>query len=383
MPYVTTISHFQDQTTDINQTMLHLYGLAPPPVTLDHTHARTFHHFHTRWFGEEFTPPVALISFNTAINRLLYEINKFKITYPDQQIWYHTFQIPKASGGMRRIDAPIDELKELQREIVRTFTMCQGTPMALPHDCAYAYIANRSAREALIQHQQNNSNWFLKLDIRDFFPSCKMENTINLLQLVYPFSQLSPTILGQILEVCMWNGSLPQGAVTSPMLTNMLMVHIDKHINDVFYNWNNHRFIYTRYADDMLISARESFNWQEAQQLVADVLRPFFFELKQEKTRYGSKAGRNWNLGLMLNKDNNITLGHEEKARIKAMLWNFLKDFEQQKPWTVAQTQQLIGQLSYLGGIEPQYKSKLINRYERKLHCSYRAIIKHILRHGD
>ena len=64
----------------------------------------------------------------------------------------------------------------------------------------------------------------------------------------------------------------------------------------------NH-YVYTRYADDILISSKSNFNWQELVNTLKGVLQPQF-TIKDEKTRYGSTAGRNWNLGLMVNKDN-------------------------------------------------------------------------------
>jgi hypothetical protein len=55
--------------------------------------------------------------------------------------------------------------------------------------------------------------------------------------------------------------------------------------------------------------------------------------IKAKKTRYGSIAGSNWNLGLMLNKDNNITVGYEKKKTLNAMLNNFLRDFKNNLRW--------------------------------------------------
>jgi len=69
--------------------------------------------------------------------------------------------------------------------------------------------------------------------------------------------------------------------------------------------------VYTRYADDLLISGRQGFSADEAQNVVGEVLAYFHapFAVKPEKTRYGSRSGSNWNLGVVLNKDKEITIG--------------------------------------------------------------------------
>ena len=81
---------------------------------------------------------------------------------------YNIFKIPKHSGGLRTISAPTGNLKLLLESLYTTLTNNHYT--ILPHDCAYAYTKGRDAYKALQRH--TTSEWFLKLDIKDFFPSC-------------------------------------------------------------------------------------------------------------------------------------------------------------------------------------------------------------------
>ena len=69
-------------------------------------------------------------------------------------------------------------------------------------------------------------------------------------------------------------------------------------------------------------------------------------QLNREKSRCGSIAGSNWNLGLMLNKDNNITIGHKNKMKLKAKINNFILDFTNQNFWSIIDTQVLQGEVN-------------------------------------
>lgn len=293
---------------------------------------------------------------------------------------YETFYIPKHSGGLRRIDAPKAELMDLFKIIQQIF---ENSLLFQAHDCAYAYVKQRTAHHALQEHQKNKSKWFLKLDIKNFFPSCTKEIILNAFNKVYPFAYLikttetAKTILTDIAELAVLNNQLPQGTPLSPLLTNIIMIPYDYKIQHTMFKFQNQRFIYTRYADDILISSKYNFNWQTVQNKIQELLTPF--QIKTEKTRYGSAAGRNWNLGLMLNKDNQITIGHKRKEQFKVTLYKFLSDFAANRWWDKHDVQILIGQLSYYKQIEPNYFNNLVRKYEQKTNLIFNNCTKTIL----
>ena len=78
---------------------------------------------------------------------------------------YHTFKIPKRTGGFREINAPNEELMKFMRDLQPWFTYKLN---ALPHDSAYAYVYKRDCNKAIQRHQAVKSNWFIKLDIKKF-----------------------------------------------------------------------------------------------------------------------------------------------------------------------------------------------------------------------
>ena len=296
------------------------------------------------------------------------------------QSHYETFHIPKHSGGMRRIDAPKPELMTLLRDIKDIF---EKTCRFLPHDRAFAYVKQRSTLDALREHQKNESKWFLKLDIKDFFPTCTFDLIITAMETVFPFAVLMKTqhmqpLLHDIAKLSLLNDCLPQGTPLSPLLTNLIMVAIDYNLYKELNNFENQHYVYTRYADDLLISCKYTFDKEKIINMVKDKIESF--NLNTDKIRYGSAAGRNWNLGLMLNKDNNITIGYRKKQRLKAAIFSFLQDFTNNNKWSKIDTQVLLGQISYYKKIEPQYIINLIAKYNQKFNTDFKHCTKEILR---
>lgn len=309
-----------------------------------------------------------------AIEEIYTLLEKFKDTHTEE---YYEFQIPKKSGGLRTIDAPTPEFKEA---LSKTKEIFERKIKCLPHKAAYAYIKNTSVYDAIEQHQKNKSNWYLKIDLKNFFPSCSPELIFNQLIQLYPFYYLPKNhqqLLKEIIDICCLRNGLPQGTPMSPLLTNLLMVPYDYEIYKLLTRGTGEHFVYTRYADDILISSKKAFNWQELQEQLNKILQPF--TINKEKTRYGSRAGSNWNLGLMLNKDNNITLGHIKKKTLNAILNNLLKDYANGIKWPKEDIYSAQGKLGYLHHVEPEYFEYILNKYETKYDISLKQILKNEL----
>ena len=94
-----------------------------------------------------------------------------KLATSPPPIEFISFKIPKRAGGTRTINAPTPELNEYHRILLNLW---QNKHKILAHDCAYGYVKGRSTVDAVFQHKQNNSRWFLKVDIKDFFGSTSL-----------------------------------------------------------------------------------------------------------------------------------------------------------------------------------------------------------------
>ena len=306
------------------------------------------------------------------------------IAVEDKSTLYRSFKIPKRSGGLRQIDAPNDELKralyDLKMIFEKKFYMSY-------HTAAFAYVHGRSTIDSVKRHQQNKSRWFLKTDMRHFFPSISPEFLMKMLCMTFPFCAFikddwgKRELLKKALSLCFLNGGLPQGTPTSPMLTNALMIPIDHAISKMCHEYQPH-LCYTRYADDILISSEYSFKWTDVQNKLIAILNSFEapFSLHPDKTRYGSSAGRNWNLGVMLNAENKITIGHEKKKVFKAMVFQFMTDDAKGVAWGLEDVQHFLGLISYYRMVEKENINAILATYSAKFNKDVEATAKALLK---
>lgn len=297
---------------------------------------------------------------------------------------YETFHIPKKSGGLRRIDAPKPELMNALRNLKTIF---EEDFHALYHTSAFAYIKNRCTVDAVKRHQKNNSKWFGKLDLHDFFGSTTLDYVIKMFSMVFPFSEIvkfpnGEAELRKALDLAFLNGGLPQGTPLSPLITNVMMIPVDYKLANAFRDFDKQRFIYTRYADDFIISSKVDFDVHRVEKLVVDTLHEFGapFTINESKTRYGSSAGRNWNLGVMLNKDNEITVGHKKKRQFQSMLYNYITDKRKGISWPREDIQTMQGLHSYYRMVEPETIDAIVKHTNEKMETDILRLIKDDLR---
>ena len=297
---------------------------------------------------------------------------------------YETFHIPKKSGGLRRIDAPKPELMNALRNLKTIF---EEDFHALYHTSAFAYVKNRCTVDAIKRHQKNNSKWFGKLDLHDFFGSTTLDYVIKMFSMVFPFSEIvkfpnGEAELRKALDLAFLNGGLPQGTPLSPLITNVMMIPVDYKLANAFRDFDKQRFIYTRYADDFIISSKVDFDVHRVEKLVVDTLHEFGapFTINESKTRYGSSAGRNWNLGVMLNKDNEITVGHKKKRQFQSMLYNYITDKRKGISWPREDIQTMQGLHSYYRMVEPETIDAIVNHTNEKMETDVLRLIKDDLR---
>ncbi len=293
---------------------------------------------------------------------------------------YREFYIPKKSGGLRKIDAPEPELMDALR---RLKTIFENDFHVLYHTSAFAYIRKRSTIDAVKRHQANESKWFGKYDLSNFFGSTSLEFVLKMFSMIYPFSEIMKHDIGkkelsQALELAFLDGGLPQGTPISPVITNVMMIPIDFKLSNGLREYNNQHYVYTRYADDFLISSKYTFKFKEIEQFIINTLNNFEapFTINSKKTRYGSSAGSNWNLGVMLNKDNQITVGHKKKRQFQAMLASYVMDKQNGKPWDVSDVQIMEGYRNYYRMVEGTSIDKLVEHIGNKFNVNIVELIR-------
>lgn len=323
---------------------------------------------------EQITSSPLIEKQHTTITRLISFATRLRNFIPnkdeDPNKHYYDFRIPKASGGLRLINAPEEDLKIILRDLK---DFLQNTLHILPHNAAHAYVPNRSPLTALQRHQYNESKWFLKIDLKSFFPSCTEKFIHQQLSKIYPLNLMyASEQLKEVMQIIVKAAcyhfetgyGLPQGTPLSPYLTNLLMVPIDYEIHNFCKQWKKQHFVYTRYADDIQISSKYNFNYEELKNEIQKIITANSpLSINTEKTRYGSNTGRNWNLGLMLNAENKLTIGYRRKRQLKQKLLNYCTKTEE---WTAEDIRSFHGELEYFKHIEPEYAEHMLAEYSRK-----------------
>jgi retron-type reverse transcriptase len=224
---------------------------------------------------------------------------------------YVRFTIPKRDGTERPIWAPKRRLKAAQRWILQNIV--ERLPV---HGAAQGFLAGRSIRTNAAAHV--NAKIILKMDIKEFFPTVTVRRVKGVFRRA-GYRDGIATLLAQICteaprEVVELDGKtyyvslgprcLPQGAPTSPALTNALCLRLDRRLAGLAkrYGWR-----YTRYADDLTFSLPAEHAGPPKLGAVMGCVRRIVaaegFEVKDDKTRVHRTGGRQAVTGLVVNGD--------------------------------------------------------------------------------
>lgn len=351
----------------------------PKLINTSDSNTRTYEF---EYASEHFTIRIDVGSLITKLTR--YNQSTEELRGKKRNELYKSFCIPKKSGGLRHINAPQPELMDALR---RQKTMYEEDFHVLYHTSAFAYIKHRCTVDAVKRHQSNQSKWFAKLDLHDFFGSTTLDFVMSMFSMVFPFSEVvkipeGEAQLRKALELAFLNGGLPQGTPISPLITNVMMIPVDFKLSKAFRDYDKQQFVYTRYADDFIISSKYDFDVHKVEKLVVDTLKSFGapFSINASKTRYGSSAGRNWNLGVMLNKDNEITVGYKKKRQFQSMMYNYINDKRNGVEWPREDIMAMQGLHSYYRMVEPEAIDAIVLHTNERLGVDVIRTIKEDLR---
>lgn len=191
---------------------------------------------------------------------------------------YHQFEIPKKSGGTRKIIAPGRKLKSIQHTLALMLSF-----VIVPDIHVHGFVCERSVVTNAIQHI--GKNYVLNLDLKNFFPGIEY-NQVKRALCKYFSKETSQFIA----KICTWTETddlpvdvLPQGAPTSPILSNIVCETLDERLSKLASSF---RLTYSRYADDITFSsnhcvyAKDSCFWQKLFSIIAES----GFQLNDSKT---------------------------------------------------------------------------------------------------
>jgi retron-type reverse transcriptase len=249
------------------------------------------------------------------------------------RIHYRRFVIPKRGGGERAIWAPLPKLKAAQHWILRN--IAEKLPV---HGAAHGFLPGRSILTNATLH--TGPKLVVKMDVKDFFPTVTLrrvkgifrkagyrEQVATLLALLCTESPREVVRLeGQDSYVALGPRCLPQGAPTSPALTNTLCLRLDRRIAGLArrLGWR-----YTRYADDLTFSLPAASGGEPKigtlLGLVRRIVEAEGFRLHPDKTRVHRRGGRQAVTGLVVNGDGPPRVARALRRRLRAAAHNLAR----------------------------------------------------------
>jgi retron-type reverse transcriptase len=153
---------------------------------------------------------------------------------------YRPFTVTKRPGGQRQIFAPDDALKAMQRRILRRLLdrlACHPAAQGFERGQSIVTHASRHVGQAVV----------LRLDLQDFFTATRADRVAEFFRQI-GWNAESVELLTRL---CTYHGGLPQGAPTSPRLSNLVNYRLDARLDGLARSFDA---VYSRYADDMTFS---------------------------------------------------------------------------------------------------------------------------------
>ena len=213
---------------------------------------------------------------------------------------YHTVYVPKSDGSKRKLSVPDLILKLVQKSIAEN--ILTQYPISR---YAQAYKPGSSIQKNARPHIRKKKD--LKLDIEGFFDHILYSQVKDTVFYKEKYSEPIRILLSML---CYYRDSLPQGAPTSPAITNIIMYDFDEAVG-AFCNEKN--IAYTRYCDDMTFSG--DFDEKEIIDFVKNELSKLGLYLKNRKTAVVPATKCQRVTGIVVNEKMNITKDYKKKIR--------------------------------------------------------------------
>ena len=249
-----------------------------------------------------------------------YQLRYHLYIHPQEKA-YTAFKIAKKSGGSRAILAPKTPLKIIQRKLNQVLKSVYK-----PKPSTHGFVVQKSIVTNAKQHLRQR--YVLNIDLKDFFPSINFGRVRGLLRSPpYSCTDEVATVLAQI---CCYENQLPQGAPTSPIISNMICAKLDSQLQRLA---KKYQCIYTRYADDITFSTSRSrfpshliwFSKEAEKSILGDELKAIIeengFLVNESKVRLQSRYKRQEVTGITVNEKLNINRKYIRQIRAVLHAW--------------------------------------------------------------
>ncbi|AMN41909.1 reverse transcriptase domain-containing protein [Rhodoplanes sp. Z2-YC6860] len=235
---------------------------------------------------------------------------------------YRTFEIPKRRGGTRTIAAPSTNLKIIQRNLAKELDA-----LFTFKSCVNGFVTDRDIKRNATTHV--GERFVLNIDLENFFGSINYGRVFGLLS--KPPHSLNRTVAAAIAKACTLNDALPQGAPTSPVISNLICAKMD---SELLRFAAANRCKYTRYADDLTFStnrtsmpfataskAADGKTYCEINASLRTIIESNGFQINTNKLRLRDNTARQEVTGLIVNERVNVKRRFIRETRAMLHAW--------------------------------------------------------------
>lgn len=272
---------------------------------------------------------------------------------------YKTYEIRKKSGGNRKIEAPDKMLKEVQRWIYVNI-LCRDR--SLPA-CVHGFVPTigkegkvRSILTNALPH--SGHDWLINLDLKNFFHTV----TLDMVKAYFNSLGYEDEVAKTLTALCTLKYRLPQGAPTSPMLSNLIAAKMDA---EMMAYCRERGIIYTRYADDLTFSANNNVKIPDVKELY-DIIFKNGFVVNRQKTKIRYRGCKKDVTGLT------VTSGVHVSKKYRKEVWRelyFCKKFGVYEHYKQMGTDKglyqawLRGRIMFIRQIDPVCGNKMLSAF--------------------
>ena len=266
------------------------------------------------------------------------------------ETYYTTFDIPKKDGSARHICAPSGELKAIQSRLKDA--MYEFRMNTKERDCKRAKVSQAFEQgKSIITNADihRNKRYVIGFDLKDFFDSFNFGRVSGYFEKnrYFKFPHEVAIVLAQL---CCYNGVLPQGAPTSPIITNMISEILDARLLKLA---RKYKLDYTRYADDLTFSTNNNKylavhnNFLEE---VVEEIKSSGFSLNEAKTHITYRDSQQVVTGLIVNRKINVPRTYYKATR--AMWHSYYSNGHFTIKGKEGNVRQLEGRFSFIDQVE-------------------------------
>lgn len=238
----------------------------------------------------------------------------------------------------RWIEAPNEILKGIQEQILHNVLYKMA-----PTKFAHGFIHGRSIVSCAKEH--TGKKFVLKLDLKNFFPSISRDMVYGAM-----FSELTPEnvkIIIPAIELCLMDGRLPQGAPTSPAISNIVCKPLDMVLYGIA---NKFGLTYTRYADDLIFSSNDDTIYKVIPIIKSTIVK-FGLVVNEKKVKVLKKHQRQTVTGLVVNADGKTSVRRKKRMNLRAFMHQILTG---KKPLDRVNMNRLRGNVNLINMANPE-----------------------------